>query len=808
MKRRFARAAGSLGAAVLVLVAFGGPVAAALPPAPAGVVVSGSPSNFESGDGNMTVDYSTLGVNDTDWNCFNIGPTANCKTTTGAQFITADSSGEVQWVPGQKFDTACPTTNTGNNPPKDEFVNIAQFAETDASLNEFFYGANIRSSNNGNASGDIEFDHNKGATPTSMPCRVAGDILMAYDFLNGGTSLNFHLLTWIDSTNPNAGGNAGTCFVKSDSLPCWGANVITPSGAISNGKSNQAPIAAADNGMSGVALPVNQFSEFGINLSTALGLTNKCLSFPQQTWESRSSGSSFSSNPQDLEISQHEINNCGEVVVIKQTSPRGQNQAFSFNSNIAGSQLIAGTASGVTGAPCREAAAGYTGSYTLNDNGNTSSNSAGNTDDCAQVPVGTYTISEGTEPNGFTFNGVTCTADSTSGSTVTTTSSGTATINLKGKGLVTCVYGNVLNTATIATQVSDAGPVFPGVAVHDTATVTGSQAADTPGGNVTFSLCGPIATGSCSSDGSSAGTGTLSGSGASASANSSDVNTSVSPLGPGRYCFRATWPGDTNYPGILTEFGGTNGINECFTVRKIPTTTTTAPSVGSGGTVTFGSTVTDHAVVAATVIGDGVPTGTVDFFVCNPTQTSGSACPDPNGNPVSSTTTLTDLGTSPPSASADSTGVTVNMTGTWCFRAVYTPGGTNGANYTGSSDATSGECFTVTDTTGSTSAQDWLPNDTATVTSANGAPLNGVLSAQLYTGDNCGVTSGSAVSGQLYQKTLTNATSAADRTLSTSNSTYKVSTSTSVSWLVSFSSTDPNVSGSSHCESTSLTINN
>jgi hypothetical protein len=148
------------------------------------------------------------------------------------------------------------------------------------------------------------------------------------------------------------------------------------------------------------------------------------------------------------------------------------------------------------------------------------------------------------------------------------------------------------------------------------------------------------------------------------------------------------------------------------------------------------------------------------------------------------------------------------MTGTWCFRAVYTPGGTNGANYTGSSDATSGECFTVTDTTGSTSAQDWLPNDTATVTSANGAPLNGVLSAQLYTGDNCGVTSGSAVSGQLYQKTLTNATSAADRTLSTSNSTYKVSTSTSVSWLVSFSSTDPNVSGSSHCESTSLTINN
>ncbi len=790
MKRRLARVAGSLGAAALVLVAFGGPVAAALPPAPVGVVVTGSPSNFESGDGNMTVDFSTLGVNDTDWNCFTIGPKANCKTTTGAQFITADATGEVQWVSGQKFDTLCPATNTGNNPPKDEFVNIAQFSESDASLNEFFYGANIRSTANGNASGDIEFDHNKGATPTSMPCRVAGDILMAYDFLNGGTT---------------AGGNAAsTCFVKTDSLPCWGSNVITPSGAISNGRSNQSPIAAADNGMSGIALPVNQFSEFGINLSQALGISGQCLSFPQQTWESRSSGSSFTSNPQDLEISQHTINNCGEVVVIKQTSPRGQNQAFSFNSNIAGSQLIAGTASGVTGAPCREAATGYTGSYTLNDNGNSTSNSAGNTDDCAQVPAGTFTISEGTEPNGFTFSGLTCTADSTSGSTVTT-SNETATVNLKGGGLVTCVYGNVLNTATIATQVSDAGPVFPGVAVHDTATVTGSQTADTPSGTVTFSLCGPIATGSCSSDGTSAGTGTLSGSGATASANSADVNTLATPLAPGRYCFRANWPGDTNYVGALTEFGGTNGTNECFTVRTIPTTTTTTPSVV---TTTFGSSVTDHAVVQANQAGDGTPTGTVTFFICDPTQTSGGACPDPNGTQVGSPVPTADNGGTPPSSFADSSAVTVNMTGTWCFRAVYTPGGANGANYTGSSDASSGECFTVTDTTGSTSAQNWLPNDSATVTATNGAPLNGTLSAQLYTGDNCGATGGSAVSGQLYTKTLANATSAADRTLTTSNSSFTVSTSTSVSWLVSFGSSDPNVGSSSHCEVTTLNITN
>jgi hypothetical protein len=203
----------------------------------------------------------------------------------------------------------------------------------------------------------------------------------------------------------------------------------------------------------------------------------------------------------------------------------------------------------------------------------------------------------------------------------------------------------------------------------------------------------------------------------------------------------------------------------------------------------------------------GSPTGTVTFFVCDPTQTSGGACPT-GGIQVGSPVPTTDLGTTPPSASADSTGVTVNKTGTWCFRAVYIPGGANGSNYTGSSDATSDECFTVTDTTASTSAQDWLPNDTATVAPANGAPLNGTLSAQLYTGDNCGNTSGSAVSGQLYTKTLTNATSAADRTLTTNNTTFKVTASASTSWLVKFASTDNNVSGSSHCESTNLTINN
>ena len=418
--------------------------------------------------------------------------------------------------------------------------------------------------------------------------------------------------------------------------------------------------------------------------------------------------------------------------------------------------------------------------------------------------AGTYTVTEGAEPSGFTFESLSCTGNST-----TTTNGTTATIHLAPDDAVVCTYQNQLNTATLSTQVSNAGPVFPSTAVHDTATVTGNQTADTPSGTVTFYLCGPISTGACDGTtnvGNSIGTGSLGGSGASASATSPDVNTTTNPLSPGRYCFRATWTGDLNYTAPLAEFGGANGTNECFTVQTIATMTVTTPSVGSGGTTTFGSSVTDHALVTALASGGGTPTGSVTFFVCNPNQTTGGACPSGGTQVGSAVNTQAVAASSPPAATADSSAITANMTGTWCFRAVYTPGGSNGANYTGSSDASSGECFTVTDTTGSTSAQTWLPNDTGTITSAHSAPLNGTLSVQLFSDGTCGSSGGSAVSGQLYSQTLTNAASPAS--LTTNNKTYTVSVTTAVSWLVTFTSTDANVAGSSHCESTSLTITN
>jgi hypothetical protein len=768
-----------------------------------------SGSTFAGGDGNLLTNPTTFGT--TDWqNVAGLNP----------GFDLPSGTGDNSFGQGTKEDNPNTTVVTGSIPPnKSDLTRFYEASEfSPVNQHNFVYLAWERSNSLGTA--NIDFEINQKATAgftgtTTGPVilnRTPGDLLVTFDFTNGGGKPTIGLQRWLTSASnpvvPNFATNA--CF-SANSFPCWG-DQVTLDGTDSIGAVNNLDAVAdplfpnSPNHINPV--PALQFGETAIDLTKAnVFPSGTCEAFGSAFVKSRSSAS-FTAEVKDF-IAPIPVNisNCGSIKIIKHSDPRGANQVFSYTSNLPAE--LPGTVNGVPqgGVACpgnSSAGVKADGSFCLNDTGNSGGgDSAGNTVYNNALQTGTYTVIEGADPSGFTFEKLSCLGGTTS------TNGKTATINLAPGDQVVCTYVNQQNLATMSTQVSDPGPVFPSAAVHDTATVVGNQAGDTPSGTVTFFLCGPIASGSCDSGGTSIGTGSLTGSGATASAPSPDVNTVGSPLTPGRYCFRAEWPGDANYPAALTEFGGANGTNECFTVRTIPTTTATTPSVGMGGTTAFGSSVTDFALVQATTTGDGTPTGTVTFFVCDPTQVSSGACAAPNGTQVGSpVTTQAVSGLTPPASSATSDAVTVNKTGTWCFRAEYTPGGANGSNYTGSSDATSGECFTVTDTTAGTSAQNWLPNDTAVITAAHGAPLNGTLSAQLYTGDSCGVTSGSAVSGQLYTTTLTNATSAADRTLTTGNTTFLVSASASVSWLVTFTSTDPNVAGSSHCEVTSLTITN
>ena len=120
------------------------------------------------------------------------------------------------------------------------------------------------------------------------------------------------------------------------------------------------------------------------------------------------------------------------------------------------------------------------------------------------------------------------------------------------------VLGQLGNcTATITTAASNNGTVVPGTPITDTATIVGSNPLQPPTGTgatgVDFFLCGPLPAGAegCPTGGTDAGadktlTAVVAQPGTSV-ATSNEVNTAGSPLAPGRYCFRAFWPGDTNY---------------------------------------------------------------------------------------------------------------------------------------------------------------------------------------------------------------------------------------------------------------------
>jgi uncharacterized repeat protein (TIGR01451 family) len=318
--------------------------------------LTGSPSGFESNDGNMTLDTS----GNTDWNCFQgangfatlaSGTPVGCDVTSGAAQLTADAGAEITWVNGQKFDTQCPALETGNVPGKDDFTHVASYGEIASNNDAFFYGAAIRATANGDSSGDVEFNQSStGDGVTTAGCRTAGDLLLGYDFSNGGTVLNFKVLTWIDNSNPGVsdklGGNNGTCFVSQDSMPCWGANLLQPASSSAEGLTNQAAILAADNGISGTALAAQQFAEFGVNLTQALGLGATCESFPQLVWESRTSGSSFTSNPEDIEIEHKTINTCAQPTLTTKLSA----DSILNTDSVTDTATVAGATSDASGA--------------------------------------------------------------------------------------------------------------------------------------------------------------------------------------------------------------------------------------------------------------------------------------------------------------------------------------------------------------------------------------------------------------------------------------------------------------------------
>jgi hypothetical protein len=220
-------------------------------------------------------------------------------------------------------------------------------------------------------------------------------------------------------------------------------------------------------------------------------------------------------------------------------------------------------------------------------------------------------------------------------------------------------------------------------------------------------------------------------------------------------------------------------------------------------TVSPGTQVRDLATI--TVTGATSPqdaTGTVEFFLCGPDAVANPDC-STGGTPAGSGKTLVDI-SSPANANDGISGAYSDYVNTaanplapgfYCFRAVATL--TNYDSPPAYTDTTN-ECFLVRDVTTTTTAQDWLPNDTATVLLSGGGPASGSVTFSLYETNNCT----GPVKATFGPINLVNGQARTNNV-----STYV--NSTTISWRVTFISNQPNVDGStSRCEVSSVTIDN
>jgi hypothetical protein len=357
-------------------------------------------------------------------------------------------------------------------------------------------------------------------------------------------------------------------------------------------------------------------------------------------------------------------------------------------------------------------------------------------------------------------------------------------------------------SATVTTPQTGAGAAIPAgglsigtgaVAVRDSAVVSLTGGTATPTGSVAFSLCKVDDPGLCTSGGTSVGSTNLTG--------SAYPVTVVSPTAyvtsAGRYCWRATWSGDSanGIPGSSDASAG-----ECFTVNPVtPTLATTAgPAVNLGQSVSDSATLTGTAtqpanpVINLTGTGGAAAGGTITFKLYGPDNCTSLAYTSPavtvSGNGT--------YGTPDPH-------FVPTAAGTYHWVAVYSgnlPNTTGTDHNTACTDAAE-DVVVSTVASMLSSAQKWVPNDSVTVSAPAGGDMTGTVSFDLYQSADC---SGSAI----YSTTAAVAGSS-PQTVSTANTTAQ-DASASFSWKVTYDSTNPaqrDIPASCH-ETSALTISN
>lgn len=331
------------------------------------------------------------------------------------------------------------------------------------------------------------------------------------------------------------------------------------------------------------------------------------------------------------------------------------------------------------------------------------------------------------------------------------------------------------------------------VAVTDSAQISLDGGSAVPTGSISFHLC-KIDVGTCTTGGTSVGSTSIAG--------GEFPKTVSSPTAyvtsAGRYCWRSEWPGD-EVAGIPPA--SDSAATECFTVNPVDSSLATT----AGPDVVLGNGVSDAATLSGTATQPDVPVinltgaagdpagGTITFKLYGP---SDDACGDLvyTSDPVD--------------VSGDGTYDTPDPQfepeeiGEYHWVAEYSGSpNTNGTDHNTACDDDN-EAVTVEDVPSTlTTAQSWVPNDSATVSADEGGALDGTVTFEFFDNGDC-------IGTPAWSEDVAVA-GASPQTVGTSNEDAVEATG-AFSWRVTYDSDNPAQRDiPSSCDETSdLTIDN
>src|SRR5215471_8117343 len=597
-----------------------------------------SGSTFAGGDGNLLTNPTTFGT--TDWqNVAGLNPGFDLKS----------GSGDNSFGQGTKEDGPSTTVVTGSIPPNKSdltrFYEASEFSQ--ANQHDYLYLAWERSNSLGTANIDFEISQQSTAGFTGTATgpvtlnRTAGDLLVTYDFTNGGGKPTIGLQRWVTSATTPVVPNFATnvCF-SANSFPCWGDQVTLDGtdsiGAVNNLDPVTDPLfPGSPNYINPV--PALQFGEAAIDL-TAAGVfpPGTCRAFGSAFVKSRSSAS-FTAEVKDF-IAPINVNisNCGTIRIHKVTV--NGDSSFGYT-----------TTGGLTPA-----------TFSLSNGGT-------RTYGPDTVLPGNYTVTESTVPVGWKLTNLVCTSIGTGTSASTSLSTATVSITMAAQGVVDCTYTNFTKFTPKITTALTANPIPVDGSTTDTAMLAGASA--NAGGSVDYRYYASVA--ACQAD-ASAFPGTAPSGGTdvgSVSVTNGSVPASASATfhNAGTFVWAAFYSGDANNNAAVSDC-----TTELLVVNKAAPKITTALTANP---IPVDGSTTDTAMLAGASANAG---GSVDYrFYASVAacQADASAFPGtaPTGGTDVGSVSVTN-GSVPASASA-----TFHNAGTFVWAAFYTGDANNNA---------------------------------------------------------------------------------------------------------------------------------